>query len=76
MTEFEILSQLKRVEMKFQEIVEMRKVYNFFEPKKLRTVEYVIKQEGNEVKTKNNVIQADEAIKRKNANVQKSIDAK
>ena len=36
MTEFEILSQLKRVEMKFQEIVEMRKVYNFFEPKKLR----------------------------------------
>ena len=43
MTEFEILSQLKRVEIKFQEIVEMRKVYNFFEPKKLRTVEYVIK---------------------------------
>ena len=44
MTEFEMLSQLKRVELRFQELIETRKVLNFFDTGNLKKFEAYIKR--------------------------------
>lgn len=51
MTEFEILTQLKRVELKFQEHIETRNMHMFFAPDKLRAKEASEKKKKDHDKT-------------------------
>ena len=43
LSETEMITQLKKVEIKFHELADLRKVFNFFDPNSLRTNELEIK---------------------------------
>ena len=72
----EQIDLLKKVELKFHEIVEMRKVFNFFDPEELKKNEYKIRAE-NKTKVTNQIIERNQRDKdKKNAEVQMRIDYK
>ena len=48
--EVELLQQLKKVELKFLELLEQRKVFNSFDPEELKRQELKIKKDKNEAR--------------------------
>ena len=76
MTEFEMLSQLKRVELRFQDQIETRKVLNFFDPNNLKKFEAYIKRLRIVQRNKTILAKMMEDERRKAANLQKRIDTK
>ena len=76
MTEFEMLSQLKRVELRFQELIETRKVLVFFDPNNLKKFEAYIKRLRVVQRNKTILAKMMEDERRKAANLQKRIDGK
>jgi len=51
MTEQEMITALKKVEIKFQELEELRKVFNFFDENNLKKHELAIKMDNKDRKT-------------------------
>ena len=76
MTELEMINALKRVELKFQDLLEKRQVFKFFKEEELKLHEIEIKRVKNAKKTQ---LQKDRLVFEKEQykfNLQKRIDAK
>mmetsp|Transcript_10831 Transcript_10831/g.13631 ORF Transcript_10831/g.13631 Transcript_10831/m.13631 type:complete len:150 (+) Transcript_10831:2274-2723(+) len=76
MSEVEMITALKKVEIKFQELVEKRKVFNFFDEGSLKSHEARIKSERDELKIKNQIDKMKRLQERNQEKLQSRIDAK
>ena len=72
----EQIELLKKVELKFHEIVEMRKVFNFFDPEELKKNEQKIRAENKARVTDLIILRNQRDKDKKNAEVQMRIDYK
>ena len=74
--EVELLQQLKKVELKFLELLEQRKVFNSFDPEELKRQELKIKKDKNEARNYGLKMKMQLEQKLHSEKLQKRIDAK